>query len=92
MVYITTDRPVYRPGQQVRYKEVWRNRDRGKLSVPDAGTVTVEIRDPDGRLVQSKEHEWNDACTLSGSFQLAKEPSLGEYRVVVDVKTSPAGA
>jgi uncharacterized protein YfaS (alpha-2-macroglobulin family) len=83
LVYITTDRPVYRPGQAVQYKAVWRDRRDERLSFVAGEKVSVEIRDPQGRILQRSEQAWNDAGSLSGSFRLGEEPDLGRYYVVV---------
>jgi uncharacterized protein YfaS (alpha-2-macroglobulin family) len=85
LVYITTDRPIYRPGQTVRYKAVWRDEKDGALSFRAGEKVRVEIRDPQGRVLQGQEQAWNEAGSLSGSFRLGDEPPLGDYRVVVHI-------
>lgn len=85
LVYITTDRPIYRPGQTVQYKAVWRDEKDGALSFRTGEKVRVEIRDPQGRVLQGQEQTWNEAGSLSGSFRLGDEPPLGDYRVVVHI-------
>ncbi len=92
LVYITTDRPVYRPGQTVSYKAVWRDRKGESLSFRPGGKVRVDVRDPDGRIMKSDEPAWNDAGSVSGSFTLGDEPPLGDYRVVVRVESREGDA
>ena len=82
-VYITTDRPIYRPGQQVQFKVVRRERSPKGLALPEDRPVQVEIWDSSRRVLQSSEHRWNRFGSFSGSFRLADEPPLGDYRILV---------
>ena len=86
LVYITTDRPVYRPGQEVHWKALLRDRSDDRLLIRAGARSRAEIRDPDGRVLHSGEHAWNEHGSISGSFRLGDEPPLGEYRVVVREK------
>ncbi|MHC4957488.1 MAG: alpha-2-macroglobulin family protein [Planctomycetota bacterium] len=84
-VHIATDRPIYRPGQTVSYRAVLRDLKGGKLVLPPQAKVRVEIRDPSGRILRSNQASWSRRGTLTGSFQLAPEPPLGDYSVLVHV-------
>lgn len=90
LVYITTDRPIYRPGQTVHYKALRRDLRKESLANPPPGNVRVELRDPGGRILHSGDHAWNEAGSLSGSFRLGDEPPLGDYQVVVHVPNPDA--
>ncbi len=82
--YVTTDRPIYRPGQTVHYKVVGRKTDAaGKLRMPDAREVLVEFRDPQGRQLVREVRSWNGFGSISGEFRLADEPPLGSYEIAV---------
>jgi hypothetical protein len=85
LVYITTDRPVYRPGQTVHFKAVRRRREGSRYSC-SRGKVRVSIIAPRGAKLQTKEYEWNEAGSLSGTFELDEEPALGFYSVAVGVE------
>ena len=86
IVYITTDRPVYRPGHTVKFKAVMRSRDAAGYRIPAGEKVRVHIEAPEGVEVQSGEYTWNEAGSISGSLELDAEPPLGTYRVVVHVE------
>ncbi len=86
IVYITTDRPVYRPGHTVKFKAVMRSRNAAGYHIPAGKKVRVHIEAPQGTEVQSGEYAWNDAGSISGTFELDAEPPLGTYRVVVHVE------
>jgi hypothetical protein len=84
-VYVTTDRPIYRPGQTVYYKAVHRDLSTGAPALPGKKTVKVEVLDSGGRCLQKQDQEWSALGTLTGSFHIGDEPPLGEYRIRLDV-------
>ena len=74
-VYTITDRPVYRPGTPVRFK-FWVARAR--YDQPEAsefaGTVfTVEIRNPKGEKVFTKDFKADAFGGFDGSFELPSD-------------------
>lgn len=84
--FITTDRPIYKPGHEVQFKAIVRLDDDATLTVPPAGTpVTVRIRDGRNNVVQTFELRTNDFGTVNGTFQLAEGAMLGNYHVEVVV-------
>ncbi len=84
--FITTDRPIYKPGHDVHFKAVVRRDDDAVLTLPPAGTaVTVRIRDGRDNVVQTFELTTNDFGTVHGTFQLAEGAMLGSYHVEVEM-------
>jgi len=84
-VHIATDRPIYRPGQTVRFRAIRRGWNAKGVTLPAPGDVSVEVRDPTGRVMQRSQKRWSDLGTLTGSFVLAPEPPMGEYTILVHV-------
>ena len=90
-VYTTTDRPIYRPGHKVLYKATVRERlesaDPGGFTYrPYAGKkVLVEVRDPTDALITRHEATTNANGSLDGQLQLAAEPALGRWQVVLRI-------
>ena len=84
LVYVTTDRPIYRPGQRVQFKALMRVRLNENLSLPSMQSVRVVIRDPQRRVLETQEHQLSQFGSLAGSFQLAPEPPLGRYEINVE--------
>ncbi len=83
--YVHTDRPVYRPGHLVQFRGTIRRAMRGDYAMPEGiGSATVEIRFS-GDPVYRKELPLNEWGSFAGEFQLAPEPPLGEYDLVVTV-------
>lgn len=83
-VLITTDRPLYRPGQEVRYRAVLRD-GRGRMVAEEGATARVEIRDPSGRIRHAADHRWNEFGSLSGAWTPDDDPRLGTYTLSVSV-------
>ncbi len=84
-VYPITDRPVYRPGAPVRFK-FWIARAR--YDEPDASefagsTFTVEIHNPKGEKVFTKDFKADAFGGFDGSFELPSDATLGVYQVLV---------
>lgn len=83
-VHIHTDRPLYRPGQQVAFKALVRADDDATISLPPAETpVTVRIRDARANVVQTFELATNGFGSVHGTFDVAEGAMLGTYYVEV---------
>lgn len=88
VVYIQTDRPVYRPSQRVQFKGTVRTRladaADGVVYRPYADSpVTVEIRDATDTLIERKTDTTNAYGSFAGALDLAPEPPLGHWQIVV---------
>ncbi len=79
--YLYTDRPLYRPGHQVRFRGVLRRVQDERYSLPDMDSLKVTIRDPEDEVVFEKQLPLSTFGTFDGSFTLASEAPLGTYRV-----------
>ena len=87
VAFITTDRPRYRPGDEVHFKVVLREASGG--SIASAATpARVEIRDPEGRLRHVHEGRWSPFGTVSGRWKTDDDAILGGYTVSVALPTS----
>ncbi|MCK4832937.1 MAG: hypothetical protein KAS81_09215, partial [Anaerolineales bacterium] len=85
--HVYTDRPIYRPGQDVFFKAIIRQDDDAILDLFPAGApVTARIRDARNNLVQTFELTSNDFGAVNGSFQLAEGAMLGSYAVEILVE------
>jgi uncharacterized protein YfaS (alpha-2-macroglobulin family) len=82
LIYVTTDRPIYRPNQTVQFRVVHRSELGQKLLVKPGETMWVEIRDPKGNKVYDKLHAVGEFGSISGQLVLGDEPSLGEYTIL----------
>jgi uncharacterized protein YfaS (alpha-2-macroglobulin family) len=89
--YVVTDRPVYRPGHKVQYKGTIRQRVEadapgGFRYVSYANReATIEIRDATDALLAQRKVTTNAYGSFDGSFQLASEPTLGNWQIVTSI-------
>jgi uncharacterized protein YfaS (alpha-2-macroglobulin family) len=87
MVYLYTDRPIYRPGQTVHFKAVLRAKDNGRYSPLDLSDLKVQILPPyDVTLAEQKPlTELSLAVTgygsASGDFDLPANAQPGYYSI-----------
>ena len=79
--YGYTDRPAYRPEEEVHFKFIVRNYD-GKVFQNQAGQrFRVRVNDPRGGKLYEKVLAAGDNGTLNDSLKIGKEPKLGQYSV-----------
>ncbi|MCB1326374.1 MAG: alpha-2-macroglobulin [Spirochaetales bacterium] len=91
---IYTDRPIYRPGDEVFFKALFRE-FRAQNYRPVAGGATYSIFDPDGTLIfENRPLILGGAGTGSERFQLPPTTSrnLGIYNLVVNYQSRPFSA
>jgi 5-hydroxyisourate hydrolase-like protein (transthyretin family) len=78
-VLLTTDKPLYQPGQVIRIRALaLRAFD---LKPASAAALTLEVEDARGNKVFKKEQKTSDHGIASADFQLADEVNMGDYRV-----------
>jgi len=81
--YIYTDRPVYRPGHEVKYKVLMRSRgDRG-WQLPSAKQIPVEVHDEEDKIVHRTTLSLSSYGTANGRFTLPDTAGLGYYNIMV---------
>ncbi|KAM4605845.1 alpha-2-macroglobulin-like [Discoglossus pictus] len=85
LVFMQTDKPIYKPGQTVLFRMV--SLDDNFFPAPEKFSV-VYIEDPQ----RNRLSQWLDVETKKGitqeSFALSSEPSLGTYKVVAEMANS----
>jgi len=78
-IYMYTDRPVYRPGQNVFFKGINRIKSGFKYEVYDGGYIGVSVNDSRGNKIYTKNIRTNNFGSFDGSFKLDDEAPLGSY-------------
>lgn len=82
-VLLTTDKPIYQPGQQIHLRALALQRPSLR---PDADRpVIFEIYDGKDNKVERFESQTNAFGVASMTFQLAGEVNMGTYRIVTTV-------
>ncbi|MDO8587235.1 MAG: alpha-2-macroglobulin family protein [Armatimonadota bacterium] len=80
-IYTYTDRPVYRPGHQVRFRGIVRKFSKDAYHTPMAGQVRVEARDRRDTLVYAKSLPLSRFGSFHGDFSLPQFSATGEYQL-----------
>lgn len=83
IAYIYTNQPVYRPGQEVFFKGILRERNGNELKMVESTEFDVSIKSPRNREVFSGKIWTNRYGTLSGQMTLEKEADLGTYQIIL---------
>ena len=93
-VFVTTDRPIFKPGESFSYKGVVRTFAGGELQLPhfaDSRAAVTLIR-ADGTPTDLKaEVPLTGFGSFSGSFDLDEAQVPGLYRLVAEIDSKPYG-
>jgi len=83
--YVVTDRPVYRPGQTVRFR-VWQRQLRQRAYQPPQvdQNVRIEIYDARNNEVKELQLKTDKYGCVSGEYTLDDEPPLGVWHLRVN--------
>jgi uncharacterized protein YfaS (alpha-2-macroglobulin family) len=82
-VYVVTDRPVYRPGDEVSFKVT--ARAAGSLEPLEDKTAVVVVTDPEARELLRQEYTTDSFGSFDGTLRLDAAATLGYYSVEVTV-------
>ncbi|MFH0856738.1 MAG: alpha-2-macroglobulin family protein, partial [bacterium] len=83
-MYIYSDRPIYRPGDEVHIKGLYRIGYDGDYEIFKGKKITVKAVDSQEKEIWNKELEVNDFGTFNTDIILNKEAPLGRYRIEAD--------
>ncbi|KAB0349663.1 hypothetical protein FD754_014520 [Muntiacus muntjak] len=80
-VFIQTDKPLYKPKQEVKFRVVTLFSD----FKPYKTFLNILIKDPKSNLIQQWLSEKSDLGVVSKTFQLSSHPILGDWSIQVQV-------
>ncbi len=80
--YLYTERPLYRPGQEVYFKGIVRRNDDLHYSLPTRSEVYVTIG-TQGESLYAESLPLSESGSFAGSFQLGEAAALGNYDISV---------
>ena len=83
-IFLYTDRPIYRPGDEVQLKGIYRIGYDGDFEILVGRKIEVKIKNSNWEEVLVREVELNDFGTFDMSFFLDAAAPLGDYRVQVE--------
>ena len=78
-LYLTSDKPIYQPGQTIHMRTMALNRM--SLKPFAKKPVTFEVEDPKGNKVYRAERHTSDYGIAAADFDLAREVNPGRYRL-----------
>lgn len=81
-VYLYTDRPIYRPGQEVHIKGLYRIGYDGDYEIPTGVKVPLQVFNAKNQEILNKELEVNEYGTFNTTLTLDSKAALGGYRIV----------
>lgn len=77
--HFQTDRPIYRPGQKVRFKAILRRTKGSGYAVVAGKPVIVQVRDPKDNPLGQFQLTSSALGSVSGEFELPEEGMTGPY-------------
>ncbi|HSH83527.1 MAG TPA: Ig-like domain-containing protein, partial [Herpetosiphonaceae bacterium] len=82
VVALYTDRPIYRPGQTVRFKGVVRNEQDVRFSLPDMSKpIDVIVRNQNGEEIYRKRLPLSSVGSFDDEIALPADAPLGQYSI-----------
>ncbi|HZS37603.1 MAG TPA: alpha-2-macroglobulin family protein [Polyangia bacterium] len=90
VLYLQTDRPIYRPGQdvKVRVTSIARAGD-GNFKVDAGRKLRLELRDANGKTAASKELTAGAMGSAAATFAIPAKALLGQYQLIVTAPGLP---
>ncbi|GAB4505611.1 MAG: hypothetical protein Fur0043_26080 [Anaerolineales bacterium] len=82
--YLYTDRPLYRPGQTIYFRGVVRQAYNGRYVLPDFSSISLNLQDGDGRVLQTFDLPLSPYGTFHGEYTLPGQAQPGWYSLVND--------
>lgn len=83
-VYTYSDRPIYRPGQKVFIKGLYRIGYDNNYEIFRDKKISLRVKDSKGNEIFSEERELNEYGTFDATVQIPADAPLGEYSIETD--------
>ncbi len=83
-VHFAFDRPIYRPGDAVRWSMILRAVADGSFVTPEKQEVQVSWIDPRGRTLYQSKHTTGAFGTIDGQFRMPSDGAVGDYSLRVE--------
>jgi len=84
-VHVCTDRPVYRPGQRVKWRGIFRRANGGGYTIPSGVEASAVLLDARGAEAARTKVTCSETGLFDGEFALDGEAALGDWNVRIDV-------
>lgn len=75
------ERGVYRPGERVYWKAIFREFVNGYISAPAGASIEVVVKNSRNEELYNETHQLNEFGSYSGNLELSSFANLGQYRI-----------
>ena len=79
VIYMYTDRPIYRPGQTVYYRGIVRQAFDGRYELPSINSVPIILNDAQNTQLANINAQLSSYGTFNGQFELSQDAVPGYY-------------
>ncbi len=83
-IYLYTERPLYKPGDELFFKGFYRVDRDASLSLPEDRKIRVVLEDSEYNEIQSEELFLLPDGSFNGAFQLSDKARLGRYNLYAE--------
>lgn len=80
-VYIYTNKPIYRPGQEVDFRGIYRLGYDGNYQIDNSAPLKITIRNAKFDVILEKEVSVSDFGTFESKFTIDQNAGLGQYSI-----------
>ena len=81
--YIYTNQPIYRPGQDVYFKAILRDKEGNELKNIAGTEFSVTVKSPKNKEIYSQTLKSDDLGTIFGNLKLEEGADLGNYSIII---------
>ena len=83
--YVDTDRPIYRPGQQVHLKGIIRDENDARFTLPQSARAQVSVRDANGETLFDQVLTASQTGAFTADITLPEGAALGDYQITTQL-------
>lgn len=87
--YFYTDRPIYRPAQEVYFKGIVRQEKNYRFRLPEAKKVRVTVNDPNGNEIYNQELALSSNGTFADKLLLGADIPTGDFYLRAEILEVP---
>jgi hypothetical protein len=81
--YVYTNQPIYRPGQNVYFKAILRDKEGNELKNIAGTDFSITVKSPKNKEVYSQTLKSDDLGAISGNLKLEEGADLGNYSIII---------
>jgi uncharacterized protein YfaS (alpha-2-macroglobulin family) len=83
-LYVYTDKPLYRPGQDINIKGIYRTGYDGYYDLPEKQQLALKVFDSSDNVISEQQLTTNTYGSITATVTLSSEAPLGSYRACIE--------